>query len=485
MPDSANPHAPARTGSRQILKNVVLQALPSSLASVSQQLTYFITITFVAALKDEDELAACGVGTMLSNVFGLSIGVGLTSGLDTLISQSFGAGDHMMSGLYFQRSIVVSTLACVPVSIFLYFVTPILILLGQDAKVAALAGDLVHGTLLSMWALFVSNAFMAFVRSQRLPNIPLCVSLVSNIFHIAPSYFFIVHSHMGNFGAGLAISMTNWFALVMISAYVYSVRPGPTKYSLVRWSWSKATTNLRSFLAVSLPMAFAIWAEWWCAEFMTLLAGLISPTALAAHTALLSIFSILYSLCNGVQSAACTLVGNAVGAEDFDTARRSAKLSFAVMASTLVFADTLTLILTQPLVSLLSGTISVKEQMISTLPVMLVMMSLDSMQTTCDGVMRGLTKQVLQFRIKMSTMWLIRMPAALLSVFAIHAGIRGLWWSSTMGMAGSASTYLVLFLRLNWQEEVKRASSEKRQRDSLETSFEVSGGTSMQNSQQC
>lgn len=53
------------------LRSVLRQALPSSLAQVSQQLLYFITITFVAALRDADELAACGVGTMISNVFGL------------------------------------------------------------------------------------------------------------------------------------------------------------------------------------------------------------------------------------------------------------------------------------------------------------------------------------------------------------------------------------------------------------------------------
>merc|ERR1719491_2668191 len=104
------------------------------------------------------------------------------------------------------------------------------------------------------------------------------------------------------------------------------------------------------------------------------------------------------------------------------------------------------------------------------------MMSLDSMQTVVDGVLRGLTKQVLQFKVKMSAMWLIRMPLALASVFVVHGGLHGLWWASTMGMAASLSTYLCIFSRMNWQEDVSRASSQRKDRDSLEVGLERATG---------
>merc|ERR1711920_908411 len=106
-------------------------------------------------------------------------------------------------------------------------------------------------------------------------------------------------------------------------------------------------------------------------------------------------------------------------------------------------------------------------------PVMLLMVSLDSLQTVGDGIMRGLTKQVLQFKVKTGAMWLIRMPSAVAAVFLVHGGLNGLWWASTMGMAASLSTHALIFGRMNWHTEVDRASSERKSRDSLEANLQT------------
>lgn len=392
----------------------------------------------------------------------------MTSGLDTLVSQSYGAGNHAQSGWYLQRAIFISTVACIPLTIFLRSVTPVLILLGQDPMVSALAGDLVRGTLLSLWAMFAQGALIAYMRAQQLPNVQLYVSLVSTLVHLGSCYVFIARLRMGNYGAGLALSATNWMAFFMLLGYVQVVRPGVTQQSWVKPSLAKATSNLRSFLSVSLPSAFAMWAEWWCAELMTLLAGIIGPTALAAHAALISTFGILYSVGGGVQAAASTLVGNAVGAERAGEARCSALTALLVMLVELLALNALMLPSQPKLAALLAGTDEVRAQMLSAFPVMLLMCSLDSLQTVVDGILRGLGKQALMFKVKMATMWMIRMPSAVVSVFLISSGLRGLWWSSTCGMAASLTTYLFLLRRMDWHEEVRVASCSRQQRESME-----------------
>mmetsp|Transcript_107603 Transcript_107603/g.213785 ORF Transcript_107603/g.213785 Transcript_107603/m.213785 type:complete len:473 (+) Transcript_107603:67-1485(+) len=454
-----------------IARDVVCQAFPGSIAMAAQQLMYVNTVAFVGSLHDEAELAACGVGTMISNVFGLSIGIGLNSGLDTLVAQSCGAGNHSQSGVFLHRAILVSTIACIPITIGLHFVTPVLIFLRQDPLVSRLAGDFIHGTLFSMWAMLVANAMNAFLRAQRLPNVPAYLAWVSNAIHVCMCYIFIVRWRMGNFGAGLAISVTNWCGLALVVSIVHFCKPGLTKQSWVRWRWRQAVSNLGAFLSVSLPSAFAIWAEWWCAELMTLLAGLLGATALAAHTAVIAAFCVLYCIGGGVQAAASTLVGNAVGADCSERARRCALVSIIVVAVTLVLMNSVSLAFEESIAALLSGTEVVKEQVIRVFSVMLLMMSLDSMQTVIDGILRGLGKQALMFKIKMCTMWMIRMPAAILSVSFIGTGIVGLWWASALGMMASLSTYVMLLWRMNWLNEVQRASSQQKRRESLETNL--------------
>merc|ERR1712039_103681 len=103
---------------------------------------------------------------------------------------------------------------------------------------------------------------MAYLRAQRLPAVPLCIIGMANLLHGVNCYVFIIRMRLGNFGAGLAYSVTNWFMLGALVFVVHCLRPGLTKQSWIRWQWRQATSNLRSFLAVSLPTAFAIWAEW-------------------------------------------------------------------------------------------------------------------------------------------------------------------------------------------------------------------------------
>jgi MATE family multidrug resistance protein len=58
----------------------------------------------------EFELSAVVLGTSLFNVTGLSVLVGFTSALETVCGQAFGAGNHRLLGVAYQRALVLTTL---------------------------------------------------------------------------------------------------------------------------------------------------------------------------------------------------------------------------------------------------------------------------------------------------------------------------------------------------------------------------------------
>ena len=58
---------------------------------------------------------AAGLATMLANVTGFSIGIGLLTAFDSLGSQAFGAGNLPRVGVLLQRSFVALASVCVPV----------------------------------------------------------------------------------------------------------------------------------------------------------------------------------------------------------------------------------------------------------------------------------------------------------------------------------------------------------------------------------
>lgn len=91
--------------------------------------------------------AGVGIGTMTSNFLGMSIILGYNSALDTLISQTKGAGDYKMCGVYLNRGRITMTLLFLPIVLVLLMTRKILVALGQDEEVAEFAQQYVYSFL--------------------------------------------------------------------------------------------------------------------------------------------------------------------------------------------------------------------------------------------------------------------------------------------------------------------------------------------------
>lgn len=398
------------------------------------------------------------MGSTFSNVFGLSLGIGLNSGLDTLVSQANGAGNFRKCGIHFQQAVVVSTLICIPASLILFFTQDILLLLGQSADVAVAAGLYVRATLLSLWPMYMTNAMSGYLRAQMVPNASFYVQVSGNAFHVFSCYLFIFYLSMGATGAGLAVSLTNWFSCICLFLYIVLIRPGGTKESWVAWDWAESTSGLMTYIKVSLPCAALIWTEWWCTEVMMILAGLLGTVALAAHVAVTQIFTMAFMLAGGIASAAAALVGNAIGAGNSSDAKRSAAVSSAAMMVVSAILCTAVIVLQDVIADFFSKDPEVQDLIHQLLKMLILIIVLDCVQTVIDGVLRGLGKQATAFQIKVVCMWCIRVPGAAFFAFQANMGIVGIYYGSTLGLLATMVAYIVLLARIDWNAEAERCS---------------------------
>lgn len=458
----------AKKSYREITREVVKQSIPNIASQMGVVATSFITVLFIASFKNKDWLASIGVATMIQNVFGVSLGIGLNSGLDTLVSQANGEKNYRQSGVYLHRAIVVSTIVVIPASLFLFFTGQILTAIGQDPHVSAYAGEYVHGTLIGMAPIYYLNALSTYLRAQKLPNSVSTVTWVGVAMHVAFCWMFIFTFDMGMFGAGLALSMTNLVSVLMLVAYIHLQRPGVTKDSWIAPDFVTATSNLGSFLEVSLPCAMLIWSEWWCFELMTILTGYLGVEALAANTAMQQVFIVLYMIPNGISNSAAALVGNSIGEMDPSSAKRAAVVASIGNVIISVIVPIFLFIFRFELCDVFSHDERVREMIVLLIHIATVFILLDSAQTVVDGILRGLGKQALAFKIKIVCMWLIRMPSATLLAFTLGWGIGGIWWGNCIGMLATCILYGRVLAKIDWAQEAEHSKEQREIREQAE-----------------
>lgn len=104
---------------------------------------------------------------MLCNVTGFSIGVGMSSALNTLCSQAFTASMDMHAlGKHLQRGIVVNFMLAIPISFLWFYTENVLLFLGQDEEVSQISGVICRWMVPGLFASFLNSCLQRYLQAQ-------------------------------------------------------------------------------------------------------------------------------------------------------------------------------------------------------------------------------------------------------------------------------------------------------------------------------
>lgn len=100
---------------------------------------------------------------MIINILALTILYGLNQALDTLVSQSFGAKSYEMCGAYLSKARLVATVLMLPISLIFFFSSSILIAMGQDPAISAIASKYCCIMIPGVWAMAMFDTTRRFL----------------------------------------------------------------------------------------------------------------------------------------------------------------------------------------------------------------------------------------------------------------------------------------------------------------------------------
>lgn len=203
--------------------------------------------------------------TLTTNVTGISICIGLLAGMDTLCSQAHGAGNYAREGIVLQRALCICITCLIPIIILWQFTDQILVGLGQDEDLAAMAGQYTRIISLGVPGFLLTEGTRRFLENQGIVKPVFYVTL----FVVGPHIGWVIFltGKYGFVGTAWAMNISYWTMASLVLLYVIVIRPHHPQ-SWPGFQPREALQGWGEYLKLGIPGMSMLCLEWWSFEVL-------------------------------------------------------------------------------------------------------------------------------------------------------------------------------------------------------------------------
>jgi MATE family multidrug resistance protein len=408
---------------------------------------------FMVGRLGPEAIGAVGLGNIL--YFTVSIvGYGLLLGLDTEVSQAFGAGRLDDCRRWLLHGCVLAVILSPPLIACVWLFQPLLNSWGIAPEVL----ERLHPYLRVMnWTTPPLLFYVALRRYLQGMNVVRSVmfSLISaNVVNIAGNWVLVY----GNLGSPrLDVEGSAWatfiarvyMVLVLAWAVVWHDRGCLSAWRriTVRVEWPR----IRRLLALGVPAAAQLLLEIGVFAVAATLAGRLGPAALATHEIVLNVCGLTFMVPLGIASAGTVRVGQAIGRGDPDGAAAEGWAALAVGAGFMACAAAVFLMAPRTIVGAFTTDRMVITTGITLLAVAAAFQLFDGLQVVATGLLRGVGDTKTPMIGNLLAHWCLGLPIGFCLAFLRGWGVLGIWIGLSAGLIAVG-----MFLLRAWSVRSRR-----------------------------
>ncbi|XVF30682.1 hypothetical protein REPUB_Repub16aG0079200 [Reevesia pubescens] len=398
------------------------------------------------------ELAAYSLCFTVLLRFGNGVLLGMASALETLCGQAFGAKQYHMLGVYLQRSwLVLFVTACCLLPLYV-FTTPILIGLGQDEKIAEVAGYIGHWFIFVVFSFIISFTCQMFLQAQSKNMIIAYLAAFTIGIHILLSWLLTMKFKFGLAGALSSTVLAYWLPNI---GQLLFVTCGGCKDTWKGFSML-AFKDLWPVVKLSLSSGVMLCLELWYNTILILLTGNLrnSQVAIDALAICLNINGWEMMISLGFLAAASVRVSNELG-------RGSSKgAKFSIMATTLTSLSigfvlfVLFLCLRGRLAYIFTESEEVADAVADLSPLLACSILLNSVQPVLSGVAVGAGWQSIVAWVNIASYYLIGIPIGVVLGYVFNMEVKGVWIGMLLGTLVQTIVLVIITWKTDWDKQV-------------------------------
>ncbi|KAJ0721276.1 putative multi antimicrobial extrusion protein [Helianthus annuus] len=435
------------------MKKLGLIAGPMTAVTLSQYLLQVISVMMVGHVG-ELSLSSTSIAISISIVTGFSLLSGMSSALETLCGQAYGAQQYTKVGTLTYTAIFSLLIVCIPLAILWRYTESLLILLGQSPLISHEAGNYLTYLIPALFAYAILQPLVRYFQMQSMLIPMLASSLVALCIHIILCWALVYKTGLGNIGAAVSMGVALWSNTVFLLLYMkYSPLCAKTHSPIS----VEVFHGMKQFFSFAIPSAVMICLEWWSFELLVLLSGLLPNPEL--ETSVLSI---------------CTRVSNELGAGNPRGARVAVN---AIMILAVVETSIVSMIVffnRHIFGYIFTNEKEVVDYVTKITPLLCVNIIMDSLQGNFSGIARGVGWQHLGAYVNLAAFYFVGIPVGAFLGFYTSLRGEGLWIGILVGVIIQVILLSVVTFCTDYEKQVLPFHFPSK--EEIKHNLEVGGG---------
>lgn len=434
---------------------------PVMLASLLETFYQLADTFWIGRLGGEqsgDSVAALQIAFPLLWFFA-SAAAGFSMSGTALVSQHTGAGDKSKADIAATQIISFSLITGIAVAVIgIMFVPELLQLVSSDKNISSIGSSYLVWFFPCMPFVFINASFRILSAAAGDTKTPLKITLITNIINLIIDPLFIIGwgpiPRMGAAGAAAATLISTALASI---AVIYILIRGNTGVSLNFKHIIPEKFWFSRILKIGFPAAVGHSAEsLGFILLMTIIAKLPDArNALAGYGIGNRLTSFIFIPAQGLGQGLSTIIGQNLGADNFERARRSAVEGIKIISATIAIQIALILPFRESFIALF---IPHDAEVIASGAHFLLIFGLS---IPFFGVIRGVTSafnaagtNVPAMIIGFARLWVLRVPLSWLGGLALGFGATGVWWGMGISNVLAALLSVILFVKYKWLKNI-------------------------------
>jgi MATE family multidrug resistance protein len=407
-----------------------------------------IVDTIMVSPLGPSAIGAAGVGTSLHMSLAI-FGMGVLLGLDTLVSQAYGAREIGECRSWLLNGVALALALTAPAILISLAALIAIPWMGFHPEVMPRLQAYFSVVLWSTPFLLLYAACRRYLQGVHIVT-PVMFALVSaNVINAAANWM-LIYGHLGFprlgiAGAAWATLLSRVYMLAVLAAAIWwhEQRRGAAEWPVQ----AVHAARVWRLIELGFPAASQITLEVGVFALATMLAGMLDPISSASHQIALNLAGAAFMVPLGIASAGAVRVGHAIGARDPKRAAASGWTALALGVAFMTCSGLVFLLAPRPLIALFTRDAAVLALGSSLLSIAALFQLFDGIQGVATGTLRGLGDTRTPMMVNLAAHWLLGLPVGYALCFTLGWGVRGLWWGLSSGLIVTGAILLRVWTR--------------------------------------